>query len=195
MRNKRITLFGTVVIILLILAAASGEKNMGQYIKSFAGEKGTNKELLSDNEIKKLIYFNQQVMNQSKSEATREAIDTLLKGKAIQIEAQKKGLLVEAEEVQKTIDFQIENANSSDSSELTKLVDGLDITVEEYYQEYAYERIYQKLVENKMFNEMTKDIQDQDEKVKLWNKEKQKIVKQFMAENHVEIEQLKKKYK
>jgi hypothetical protein len=76
---------------------------------------------------------------------------------------------------------------------LTSFLKALDLTIEEYYQDYAYEKVRGKLLENKLFDEITKDIQD-PEKDKVWLKEKQKLIKNYMAMNHVEIEQLKKKY-
>ncbi|ANX11455.1 hypothetical protein ABE41_005500 [Fictibacillus arsenicus] len=187
-------LFGAAALILFILVASRGDQSFAQYIRSFADTKISNKEVLSDNEIKELAFFYEHVMKKSKKEATQTAIDTLLNDKAIQHEAKKLKLSVLDEEVQKTINFQIENAKKIDSPELTSLLEGLDLTIEEYYQDYAYEKIRGKLIENKLFDEVTKDIQDPEEKGKVWNKEKQKLIKKYMAMNHVEIEQLKKKY-
>jgi predicted nucleic-acid-binding protein len=194
MKDRWTVLFGAVTLILLILVASRGDQSFAQYIRSFADTKISNKEVLSDNEIKELAFFYEHVMKKSKKEATQTAIDTLLKDKAIQHEAKKLKLSVLDEEVQKTINFQIENAKKIDSPELTSLLKGLDLTIEEYYQDYAYEKIRGKLIENKLFDEVTKDIQDPEEKGKVWNKEKQKLIKKYMAMNHVEIEQLKKKY-
>jgi predicted nucleic-acid-binding protein len=194
MKDRWTVLFGAVTLILLILVASRGDQSFAQYIRSFADTKISNKEVLSDNEIKELAFFYEHVMKKSKKEATQTAIDTLLKDKAIQHEAKKLKLSVLDEEVQKTINFQIENAKKIDSPELTSLLKGLDLTIEEYYQDYAHEKIRGKLIENKLFDEVTKDIQDPEEKGKVWNKEKQKLIKKYMAMNHVEIEQLKKKY-
>jgi hypothetical protein len=88
----------------------------------------------------------------------------------------------------------MEHAKMTDSPEFTSFLNALDLTIEDYYQDYAYEKIRGKLLENKLFQEVTKDIQDPEEKGKVWNKEKQKLIKKYMAMNHVEIEQLKKKY-
>jgi hypothetical protein len=194
MKDRRMVLFGAAALILFILVASRGDQSFAQYIRSFADTKISNKEVLSDNEIKELAFFYEHVMKKSKKEATQTAIDTLLKDKAIQHEAKKLKLSVLDEEVQKTINFQIENAKKIDSPELTSLLEGLDLTIEEYYQDYAYKKIRGKLIENKLFDEVTKDIQDPEEKSKVWNKEKQKLIKKYMAMNHVEIEQLKKKY-
>jgi predicted nucleic-acid-binding protein len=194
MKDRWTVLFGAVTLILLILVASRGDQSFAQYIRFFADTKISNKEVLSDNEIKELAFFYEHVMKKSKKEATQTAIDTLLKDKAIQHEAKKLKLSVLDEEVQKTINFQIENAKKIDSPELTSLLEGLDLTIEEYYQDYAYKKIRGKLIENKLFDEVTKDIQDPEEKGKVWNKEKQKLIKKYMAMNHVEIEQLKKKY-
>jgi predicted nucleic-acid-binding protein len=194
MKDRWTVLFGAVTLILLILVASRGDQSFAQYIRSFADTKISNKEVLSDNEIKELAFFYEHVMKKSKKEATQTAIDTLLKDKAIQHEAKKLKLSVLDEEVQKTINFQIENAKKIDSPELTSLLKGLDLTIEEYYQDYEHEKIRGKLIENKLFDEVTKDIQDPEEKGKVWNKEKQKLIKKYMAMNHVEIEQLKKKY-
>jgi hypothetical protein len=194
MKDRRTVLFGAVTLILLILVASRGDQSFAQYIRSFADTKISDKEVLSEHEIKKLAFFYEHVINKSKKEATQTAIDTLLKDKAIQHEAKKLKLSVLDEEVQKTINFQIENAKKIDSPELTSLLKGLDLTIEEYYQDYAYEKIRGKLIENKLFDEVTKDIQNPEEKGKVWNKEKQKLIKKYMAMNYVEIEQLKKKY-
>jgi hypothetical protein len=193
MKNKRIALFVAAVLILLIMVGIRGD-HFSQFKQLFANENISNNEILLDHEIEELIYFYQHVMKKSNKEATRTAIDTLLKDKAIQQEAEKQKLHVNEKEVQKTIDFQIKNAKLIDSPELTSLLEGLDLTIEEYYQEYAYEKIRGKLMESKLFEVVTKDIQDPDEKVKLWDKEKQKLEKQFMTVNYVEIEQLKKRY-
>jgi predicted nucleic-acid-binding protein len=194
MKNKKMVLFGVAALILFILVASRGDQSFAQYIRSFGDTKISNKEVLPDHEIKELAFFYEHVMKKSKKEATQTAIDTLLKDKAIQHEAKKLKLSVLDEEVQKTINFQIENAKKIDSPELTSLLEGLDLTIEEYYQDYAYKKIRGKLIENKLFDEVTKDIQDPEEKGKVWNKEKQKLIKKYMAMNHVEIEQLKKKY-
>jgi hypothetical protein len=193
MKNKRIGLFVTAVLILLFMVGLRGER-FGQFIQLFANGNISNNEILLDHEIEQLIYFHKHVMKKSNKEATQTAIDTLLKDKAIQQEAEKQKLNVKDNEVQKTIDFQIKNAKLIDSPELTLLLEGLDLTIEEYYQEYVYEKIRGKLMESKLFGVVTKDIQDPEEKVKFWDKEKQKLVKQFMAVNYVEIEQLKKRY-
>jgi hypothetical protein len=193
MKNKRIALFVAAVLILLIMVGIRGE-HFSQFKQLFANENFSNNEILLDHEIEELIYFYQHVMKKSNKEATITAIDTLLKDKAIQQEAEKQKLHVNEKEVQKTIDFQIKNAKLIDSPELTSLLEGLDLTIEEYYQEYAYEKIRGKLMESKLFEVVTKDIQDPEEKVKLWDKEKQKLEKQFMTVNYVEIEQLKKRY-
>jgi hypothetical protein len=193
MKNKRIALFVAAVWILLIMVGIRGE-HFSKFKQLFANENISNNEILLDHEIEELIYFYQHVMKKSNKEATRTAIDTLLKDKAIQQEAEKQKLHVNEKEVQKTIDFQIKNAELIDSPELTSLLEGLDLTIEEYYQEYAYEKIRGKLMESKLFEVVTKDIQDPEEKVKLWDKEKQKLEKQFMTVNYVEIEQLKKRY-
>ncbi|MFD1356744.1 SurA N-terminal domain-containing protein [Fictibacillus halophilus] len=194
MKNRKIVLFGAAALILFILVASRGDQSFAQYIRSFGDTKISNKEVLPDHEIKELVYFYEHVMNKSKKEATQTAMDTLLKDKAIQQEAKKLQLSVLDEEVQKTINFQIENAKKIDSPELTSLLKALGLTIEEYYQDYAYEKIRGKLIENKLFHEVTKDVQDPEEKGKLWEKEKQKLVKQFMTVNYVEIEQLKKRY-
>jgi hypothetical protein len=194
MKDRRMVLFGAAALILLILVASRGDQSFAQYIRSFADTKISNKEVLSEQEIMELAYFYEHVMKKSKKEATLTAIDTLLKDKAVQQEAEKQKLSVLDEEVQKTINFQMEHAKMTDSPEFTSFLNALDLTIEDYYQDYAYEKIRGKLLENKLFQEVTKDIQDPEEKGKVWNKEKQKLTKKYMAMNHVEIEQLKKKY-
>jgi hypothetical protein len=194
MKDRRMVLFGAAALILLILVASRGDQSFAQYIRSFADTKISNKEVLSEQEIMELAYFYEHVMKKSKKEATLTAIDTLLKDKAVQQEAEKQKLSVLDEEVQKTINFQMEHAKMTDSPEFTSFLNALDLTIEDYYQDYAYEKIRGKLLENKLFQEVTKDIQDPEEKGKVWNKEKQKLIKKYMAMNHVEIEQLKKKY-
>lgn len=194
MKDRRMVLFGAVTIILLILDASQGDQSFAQYIRSFAETKISNKDVLSEQEINELAFFYEHVMKKSKKEATETAIETLLKDNAIQQEAKKQKLSVSDEEVQKTINFQMELAKMVDSPEFTSLLKALDLTVEEYYQDYAYEMVRGKLLENKLFDEITKNIQDPEEKDKVWLKEKQKLIKNYMAMNHVEIEQLKKKY-
>lgn len=194
MKDKRTVLFGAVTLILLILVASRGDQSFAQYIRSFADTNITYKKVLSEHEIEKLTYFYEHVMMESKKEATKTAIDSLLNDKAVQQEAKKQKLSVSDEEVQKTINFQMEHAKKIDSPEFTSLLKTLDITIEEYCQDYAYEKVRGKLLENKLFDEITKDIQDPEEKDKVWLKEKQKLIKNCMAMNHVEIEQLKKKY-
>jgi SurA N-terminal domain len=194
MKDRRMILFGAAALILLILVASRGDQSFAQYIRSFADTKISNKEVLSEQEIMELAYFYEHVMKKSKKEATLTAIDTLLKDKVVQQEAEKQKLSVLDEEVQKTINFQMEHAKMTDSPEFTSFLNALDLTIEDYYQDYAYEKIRGKLLENKLFQEVTKDIQDPEEKGKVWNKEKQKLIKKYMAMNHVEIEQLKKKY-
>ncbi|MCM3733609.1 SurA N-terminal domain-containing protein [Fictibacillus nanhaiensis] len=194
MKDRRMVLFGAAALILLILVASRGDQSFAQYIRSFADTKISNKEVLSEQEIMELAYFYEHVMKKSEKEATLTAIDTLLKDKAVQQEAEKQKLSVLDEEVQKTINFQMEHAKMTDSPEFTSFLNALDLTIEDYYQDYAYEKIRGKLLENKLFQEVTKDIQDPEEKGKVWNKEKQKLIKKYMAMNHVEIEQLKKKY-
>ncbi|MFE1245297.1 SurA N-terminal domain-containing protein [Fictibacillus sp. NPDC058756] len=194
MKDRRTVLFGAVTLILLILVASRGDQSFAQYIRSFADTKISNKEVLSEHKIKKLAYFYEHVMNKSKKEATLNAIDALLKDKAVQQEAEKQKLSVSDEEVQKTINFQMEHAKKTTSPELTSLLKALDLTIEEYYQEYSYESIREKLIENKLSQQLTKEFQDPEEKAKVWEKEKQKLVKQFLTVNYVEIEQLKKRY-
>jgi SurA N-terminal domain len=194
MKDRRMVLFGAAALILLILVASRGDQSFAQYIRSFADTKISNKEVLSEQEIMELAYFYEHVMKKSKKEATLTAIDTLLKDKAVQQEAEKQKLSVLDEEVQKTINFQMEHAKMTDSPEFTSFLNALDLTIEDYYEDYAYEKIRGKLLENKLFQEVTKDIQDPEEKGKVWNKEKQKLIKKYMAMNHEEIEQLKKKY-
>jgi SurA N-terminal domain len=194
MKDRRTVLFGAFTLILLILVASRGDQSFAQYIRSFAETKISDKEVLSEHEIKKLAYFYEHVMNKSKKEATLNAIDALLEDKAVLQEAEKQKLSVSDEEVQKTINFQMEHAKKTASPELTSLLKALNLTTEEYYKDYAYEKVRGKLLENKLFDEITKDIQDPEEKDKVWLKEKQKLIKNYMAMNHVEIEQLKKKY-
>jgi hypothetical protein len=194
MKDRWTVLFGAVTLILLILVASRGDQSFAQYIRSFADTNIFHKEVLSKHEIEKLAFFYEHVMMQSKKEATKTAIDILLNDKAVQQEAKKQKLSVSNEEVQKTINFQMEHAKKIDSPEFTSLLKTLDMTIEEYYQDYAYEKVRGKLLENKLFHEITKDIQDPEEKDKVWIKEKQKLIKNYMAMNHVEIEQLKKKY-
>lgn len=194
MKERRKVLFGAAVLILLMLTASRGEQSFAQYIRSLADTKISNQEVLSEHEIKELVYFFEHVMKKTKKEATQTAIDVLLENKAVQQEARKQNLRVLDEELQKSINFQMENAKMTDSPEFTSLLNVLDVTIEEYYQEYAYESIRGKLLANKLFNEVTKDIQDPEEKGKVWDIEKQKLIKKYMAMNHVEIEQLKKKY-
>jgi hypothetical protein len=194
MKDRRTVLFGAFTLILLILVASRGDQSFAQYIRSFVDTKISNKEVLSEHEIKKLAYFYEHVMNKSKKEATLNAIDTLLKDKAVLQEAGKQKLSVSDEEVQKKINFQMEHAKKTASPELTSLLKALDLTIEEYYQEYAYESIREKLIENKLSQQLTKEVQDPEEKAKVWEKEKQKLVKQFMTVNYVEIEHLKKRY-
>ncbi|RZT23807.1 SurA N-terminal domain-containing protein [Fictibacillus sp. BK138] len=194
MKDKRTVFFGAVTLILLILVTSPGDQSFAQYIRSFADSNITYKEVLSEHEIEELTYFYEHVMKKTKKEATKTAIDRLLNDKAVQLEAKKQKLSVSDEEVQKTINIQMEHAKKIDSPELTSLLKSLDMTIEEYYQDYAYEKVRGKLLENKLFHEVTKDIQDPEEKDKVWMKEKQKLIRSFMAKNHVEIEQLKKKY-
>lgn len=192
MKDRSKVLFGAFALILLILVASRSDQSFAQYIRSFADTKISNKEVLSEKEIKKLAYFYEHVMMKSKKEATKTAIDTLLNDKAVLQEAKKQKLSVSDEEVQKTISFQIENAKVIDSPEFASVLKALDLTIEEYYQDYAYEKVRGKLLENKLFDEITKGIQDPEEKAKVWEKEKQKLVKQFLTVNYVEIEHLKK---
>lgn len=194
MKDRRTVLFGAVTLILLILVASRGDQSFAQYIRSFADTKISNKDVLSEHEIKKLAYFYEHVMNQSKKEATLNAIDALLEDKAIQQEAKKQKLNVSDVEVQKTVNFQVEHAKKTASPELTSLLKALDLTIEEYYEEYAYESIREKLIENTLSLQVTKEVRDPEEKAKVWEKEKQKLVKQFLTVNYVEIEQLKKRY-
>jgi predicted nucleic-acid-binding protein len=193
MKNRKMALFGA-ALILFILFASRGNHSFGKYIQSFANGKISKKEILPDHEIEELVYFYQQIMKKTKKEATKIAIDTLLENKAILQDAEKQDINVKEEELQKTIEFQTKHAKSIDSPELTLLLNGLDLTIEEYYNEYLYEKIRGKLVENKLFHEVTKDIEDPEKKNKRWDKEKQKIMKQFITINYVEIEQVKKRY-
>jgi ABC-type uncharacterized transport system substrate-binding protein len=194
MKDRRTVLFGAVTLILLILVASRGDQSFAQYIRSFADTKISDKEVLSEHEIKKLAFFYEHVINKPKKEATLNAIDTLLEAKAVQQEARKQKLSVSDEEVQKTINFQIEHAKKIDAPELTSLLKALDLTIEEYYEEYAYETIREKLIEDKLSQQLTKEVQDPEEKAKIWEREKQKLVKQFLTVNYVEIEHLKKRY-
>jgi hypothetical protein len=194
MKDRRTVLFRAITLILLILVASRGDQSFVKYIRSFADTKISDKEVLSEHEIKKLAFFYEHVMKKSKKEATLNAIDTLLEAKAVQQEARKQKLSVSDEEVQKTINFQIEHAKKIDAPELTSLLKGLDLTIEEYYEEYAYETIREKLIEDKLFQQLTKEVQDPEEKAKIWEREKQKLVKQFLTVNYVEIEHLKKRY-
>lgn len=194
MKDRRTVLFGAAALILLILFASQGNQSFAQYIRSFANTKISDKEVLSKHEIKKLVYFYEHVQNKSKKEATLIAIDNLLKNKAVLQEAEKQKLSISDEEVQKTINFQMEHAKKTDSPELTSLLKTLDLTIEEYFQEYSYDNIREKLIENKLSQHLTKKVQNPEGKAKVWEKEKQKLVKQFLIVNYVEIEHLKKRY-
>lgn len=194
MKDRRMALFGTAALILLILVVSRGDQSFAQYIQSFAYTKISDKEVLSEHEIKKLAYFYEHVMKKSKKEAAQTAIDTLLKNKAVLQEAEKQKLSVSDEEVQNTISFQMKHAKKTASPELTSLLKALDLTIEAYYEEYAYDSIHEKLIENKLSQQLTKEVEDPEEKAKVWEKEKQRLVKQFLTVNYVEIEHLKKRY-
>jgi hypothetical protein len=211
--SKRL-LIGCVVLgitaIMLVAAdfSSSGFGYFGEFSKesnsSSKTEINKNKgmksldEYVSENDVEKLTYFNQNVSPEKikdKQKAKDKAINELVERYAIHKEAKEKGLHVTSEELQKTIDFAVENAKKVENQDFKDYLEGLDMSIEEYYNEYAYESLRDKLLENKLIDKITKDQEDPKVKVKKWNEEKVKITNTFKKKNAEKIKNLKNKIK
>ncbi|OIU73186.1 SurA N-terminal domain-containing protein [Rossellomorea aquimaris] len=155
-------------------------------------------EYVSESDVEKLTYFKQNVSPEKikdKQKAKDNAINELVDRYAIYLEAKEQGLNVSDDELQKTIDFSIENAKKVENQDFKDYLDGLDMTIEEYYNEYTKETLRDKLLENKLIDKVTKNQKDPKEKMKRWNEEKEKITNTFKKNNSEKIKNLKNNIK
>jgi hypothetical protein len=114
------------------------------------------------------------------------AIEQLIDEYILMYEAKAQGFSVSDEEVQEVIEFNIKTAKEAPNENFNKLLNEMDMTIEEYYKEYAYESIKGKLLENKLYDDITS-------KGEVWNEFKMKVINDFREKNDTQIKKLNEK--
>jgi parvulin-like peptidyl-prolyl isomerase len=114
------------------------------------------------------------------------AIEQLIDEYILMYEAKAQGFSVSDEEVQEVIEFNIKTAKEAPNENFNKLLNEMDMTIEEYYKEYAYESIKGKLLENKLYDDITS-------KGEVWNEFRMKVINDFREKNDTQIKKLNEK--
>ncbi|WP_456273406.1 SurA N-terminal domain-containing protein [Bacillus sp. AK031] len=183
----------------LIAAEKSNNENWnyGRYVKSLnAQPKDSN--IISKRDIDRRAYYYMHLEEEKLSEqaAKNRALNELITEKALEEKAKSKGFTVDEEEINSLIEFNIKTLEESERrDEVYAQIEGMGITVREYYSEYAREAFYGKLLENKLFEDVTKDYENPADKIKKWKEEGEKTVKEFKVKNKEKIKKVKEKNK
>ncbi|WP_070119330.1 hypothetical protein [Bacillus marinisedimentorum] len=205
MRGKKVLIISILLLTATIISLAMSQKESkynyyGQFLNSISEKQNgeVENDFLSQNKIDKLSYFYEHMAN-SRLDAgqspTAKAIEVLIQNRALEKEAIKRGMSVYEDEIQTLIDFSIEQSKAHEDKEFNEFLNGLGITVEEYYGKYVYDRFKAKLLENKLFDEVTKNENTPQDKVTVWKKESTSIIEKFKAENKEKIEKVKEQNK
>ncbi|RIW32025.1 hypothetical protein D3H55_14210 [Bacillus salacetis] len=176
-------------IILLTSALSAGcgavEKQTG-----LSGVDGLNEYVTEDRLERRMETLNKIDPVQSKEQSRSVAIEQLVEEYILKYEAESRDLSVSEEEIEDAIDFNIEMASQSQDDHFSKMLEDLDLTIEEYYRDYAYESIEGKLLENKLYDQIVQADLSPEKQRKMWNGFKDEITSEFSEQHEKEINEL-----
>jgi parvulin-like peptidyl-prolyl isomerase len=132
----------------------------------------------------------ESIQTKDKSKVRMAVVDQLIDEYILLLEAKNRGFSVSDEEIEKLIEFNIETAAIVQNEEFNKYLDNLGMTTEDYYRDYTYVTLKEKLLENKLNDDITKEEESPEQKVKKWNAFKEKLISDFRKKNDEEIKKL-----
>ncbi len=178
------------VMMFILMGCGHGQVNQG--------EVASLQEYVNKERVDKLTYnyLNLEFYNITDEKAAKaKAVDQLIEYYIVETEALRRGFTVSEEEIQETINFSIEHSERiKEDEEFMTYLEGLDITIEEYYQEYTYDSIKGKLLENKLVDEVTKQADSPEQVVEMWNQFKEESITDYKKKNQQIIIELKESF-
>jgi hypothetical protein len=132
----------------------------------------------------------ESMQTKDKSKVRMAVVDQLIDEYILLLEAKKREFSVSDEEIDKLIEFNIETAAKVQNEEFKTYLDSLGMSIEDYYRDYAYVKLKEKLLENKLNDDITKDEESPELKVKKWNAFKEELISEFRKKNDEQIKKL-----
>ncbi|SFJ70432.1 hypothetical protein SAMN04487936_103397 [Halobacillus dabanensis] len=149
--------------------------------KTDKSEKTDN--LIKKNEFKILTYSLQHHEGLSKKESKKVARDILIERKATYKAAKKAGITVSEEEINQEIERRL---NVDYGEKFDQLLDGLELTKEEFWSDYKYDQVVHELTVRKLYEQETGGKVKKSEK---WQKKLQEEIKDYKEGNKNKIKE------
>ncbi|MEK4013843.1 hypothetical protein [Peribacillus sp. FSL M8-0224] len=180
-------------------------EDLGRYIKSLKEDekekRNLTNEILDKNQYLILIKFYQNnEPTMTTDEAKEIALAQIIEETAIKEKAKELSIFPSQEEVTARVQeerFKFENANDEDPDNkqvqemLNSLMEGLGMNADEYWGSYVPTGYEFTISQEKLYEEVTKEITEVDQKNEKWNTEKENYIGKFKEVYKDEISELK----